>query len=206
MSRSDGVKGIVRGALAGASSAIADDEDPQGNLMGELLAAMPPSRFDAGHGQGEKARNHVIAAHRARGAGRPAGAQNLATRDVKAYVQRLFGDPMIESARMAMHTPLSLSIELSCTLLEAARFLEDIRKDLRRYFYAPMAAVDDQGRAVTPQFALLIGGQAVGAEGGAPPWLTDPEVRGALEKEQQNQRVIDAAAEVSHDGKSHDGD
>jgi hypothetical protein len=204
MSRS-GSSEALRGVLAGAAAAIAGG-DQAADPEPELLGLLPPSRNPVGHSEREKVAEQVLAAGRARGAGRPPGAQNLATRDVKEYVRRLFGDPMVESARWLMHTPQSLAIELNCTLAEAFDRLESIRRDLRRYFYAPLASVDEKGNTVVPNFALLIGDRAIGAAGGIAPWMTDPEVRKAIELEhQQDQGVSDTAPGVSHEEKSHDG-
>jgi len=171
---------------------------------GEQLAMLmpPPSRL--GDAKAAEQTRSIVESHRARGAGRPPGARNVATRQMLEYLRRHGADPMEERFRWAMHTPETLSKELNCTFLEAFDRLMDLWKDLTRYFYAPMAPVDGEGNAVVPSFAMFIGGAPVGQAGGLPPWMSDPEVRARIEKEQVNQRVRESAVDVSHDGKSHD--
>ncbi len=132
-------------------------------------------------------------------AGRPPGAQNKATREIRDLCRRLFGDPMLEDFRLAAHTPESLAQYLGCTKLEAARLLVEIRKDLRRYFYAPVAAVDGDGKPVTP-IQMFVGGREVHVTGGAAPWsYLDP----APQEDEQNQDVTQSAPAVSHGSASH---
>lgn len=125
-------------------------------------------------------------------AGRPPGARNLATRQALDFVRRVMGDPMIERARMAMHTPASLALELGCSRLEAARFIDDIRADLSRLFYAPVAPVTEDGRPV-PFLHLSVGGGAA-SRPDAPPWMYLEE----------NQEVSGDDAGQSHGGQSHE--
>jgi hypothetical protein len=125
--------------------------------------------------------------------GRAAGAQNLATRQVKEFCRRVFGiDPMVEGFRWAQHTPESLSLELGCSKLEAWDRLETLRKDLMRYFYAPMVAVDEDGRPA-PVFSMTIGGAPGGGPGEQPPWKYIEELQAVNEKPR----------DVSHGGVSH---
>lgn len=155
---------VVVDAIAEAAAAAIEATPPAAQL--ELL---PPTRFE----EGDKQHQRVVASVRRDRAGRPEGARNIATREAVEFVRRVFGDPLIESARWAMHTPKSLAIELGCTKLEAFDRLEDIRKDLRRFMYAPLAAVDGQGNAVSPTLAVVIGGAdgAVSVDGRPiPPW------------------------------------
>src|SRR3990172_2633839 len=96
-------------------------------------------------------------AKRGGGGGRPPGAQNLVTRQAREFVRRVFGDPLIESARWLLHTPETLAKELNCTIADAFDRLEGIRRDLRPFFYAKLAPTDAEGRPVVPQFAMVIG-------------------------------------------------
>lgn len=199
MSDQDGVSGSVRAALADA----APDRAPDPEQL-ELLA--PPSRFTPGAPvANSRTLNEVL---RARGAGRPPGAQNLATRDVREFIRKVIGDPMVESARWMIHTPETLARELGCTLLEAFDRLQGLREALLPFFYAKLAPTDQEGRPVVPQFNMVVGGHVVGA-GGTPPWMDDPEVARALAARvvnaEQDQGLSEPAADVSHEGKSHDG-
>lgn len=189
MSSEAGVSGVVREAVAGAAAAIARREDPE---QLDLVAMLPPTRL-TDRGQLEKVRNHVREGARARGAGRPQGATNIATREAKEFVRKVFGDPMVERARWLLHSPASLAEELNCTVAEAFDRLDRIRADMMRYFYAPLSPVDDKGRAV-PLFNLVFGDGASGGEAGAAPWLRDPEVAKHIE---QNQGLSEAAEAVS---------
>jgi hypothetical protein len=132
-------------------------------------------------------------------AGRPSGAQNKATKEIKDLCRRLFGDPMLESFRWAMHTPESLSALLGCTKLEAFDRLEEIRRDLRKFFYAPLAAIDGETGKTVPFFQLLAGGERAPSDQ-RPPWdyldVTPQET-------QQKQALPQSAPAVSHGDVSH---
>lgn len=152
----------ARNALADAVSAAADAaREPEP----EQLAFLPPSRFESG----EPRHARLVAAVKRDQAGRPPGARNKTTRETLDFVRKVLGDPVLERARMASHTPESLAAELGCTKLQAAQFIDNIRADLARLYYAPLAPVDGQGNAVPVYFGLTIGGQAQGADG-RPPW------------------------------------
>lgn len=182
MGSDEGRRAVIGGAVAGVRAALAQPAEEQ-LALGDLL----PTRFE-----GTDAAEQVARVERGRG--RPAGAQNKATKEVKAYIQRVLGDPMVEMARWAMHTPQSLAKELGCTTLEAFDRLQAIRKELLPYFYARMAPVDDTGKAV-PTFNLQIGGSQVAVVAGPdrPPW-----------EYEQDQWVEEAKAQSSHDAPSHD--
>lgn len=166
----------------------------------EQLALLPvPSR--QADGRADQVRS-LVERHRA---GRPPGARNLATRQALDYVRRVLGDPLIERARMAMHTPESLAMLLGCSKLEAAQHLDGIRADLQRLFYAPLAPVDGDGNAVVPTFHMSIGG-APGAAGApqnadAKPW---DYLELVTEKTQQIQGFSEGAEPVSHGDVSHE--
>lgn len=167
----------------------------------EQLALLPTSK-DARIDPTEYARVVESVARRRRG--RPENARNLATRDALAFVRQVLGDPLIERARDAMHTPDSLAAELGCTKLEAFDRLDKIRADLARFFYAPLAPVDDKGQAVVPQFNMLAApgarvavGIGAAAEPWNGPWSGHPET-------QQNQGFLQSPPAVS-DGKASDG-
>jgi hypothetical protein len=101
---------------------------------------------------------------------------------------------------MAMHTPASLALELGCTRLEAARFIDDIRADLQRLFYAPQAPVGEDGRPV-PFFNVQVGTAASSGPGARPPW---EYLGGPIVDNEQNQGVSGDAAGQSHAGQSHE--
>jgi hypothetical protein len=135
------------------------------------------------------------AVKRARARGRPAGAQNIATREMVEFIRRTIGDPMLDSARWTLHTPESLATMLGCTRLEAFDRLEKIRADLRRFVYAPKAPEDADGNAVMPTLVLELGGTRLGGSlTERPPWEYLNE---------QNQGLSEDAGDVSHGDVSH---
>lgn len=159
------------------------------------LELMPPTRFHPV--DDDRQHRRVVESVRRDRAGRPPGAQNRTTRDMLDFIRKTLGDPALESARWAMHTPESLSKELGCTLLEAFDRLERIRADLRPYFYAKQAPVDADGKPA-PWLTLQVGGYG-GGEGlpqaGRPPWSYldhDPQ------ETQQKQALPASADGVSH--------
>lgn len=204
MSDQDGVSGSVRGAVADlAAELAAKAADP---VQLQLLEA-PPSRFEAG-GTASGTNRSLHEVLRARGAGRPAGSGNVATREVRDFIRKVFGDPMLETARWMMHTPETLAKELGCTLLEAFDRLQGLREALMPFMHAKLAPVDDAGRAVVPQFALMIGDRVIGS-GDRAPWMEDPEVARAINARvvnpEQNQGLGDAVPGVSHDASRTNG-
>ena len=108
-------------------------------------------------------------AERTRKAGRPKGAQNLVTQDLKRWLVHLLGrTPQEWRIRWLMVQPEQLAKRFGMTAKEALEFQDRIAKELQPYFMAAMQPVDDQGKPV-PLVALSIGGQ-VGQAGGGAPW------------------------------------
>src|SRR4051812_23872477 len=97
MAKKDG-KAAVAAVIAAAAPAPAAEQL-------DLMPALRPSLTDS---QMER----VDAAIRHDRRGRPPGAQNVATREMLAFVRKLCGDPMERRFRYAMHTPETLAIEL----------------------------------------------------------------------------------------------
>jgi nitroreductase len=194
---------LVVNAIArqGVAAALADQVTAERDAAGEQLDLIGvPSHFDReGAEKGGDAR--LIAAS-ARRRGRPAGAQNLATRDMLDFCRRVFGDPVMRGFQWLEHTPETLASVLGCTRLEAFDRLEAIRKSLQPLFYANQAPVDAEGKAV-PFFALTVGGASSSAPGAKPPWLYDG---GPTIENEQNQALSSPDPAQSHDAKSHGDD
>lgn len=180
------------GEASGRAAVEAVSELADGASAAEQLELLAPSSFPPGDARAERVRS-AVSVHRR---GRPPGAANLATRDVKDFCRKVFAfDPMVEGFRWAQHTPETLALELGCSKLEAFDRLEALRKDLTRYFYAPVQPVDEDGRPV-PSFAMYFGG--AGAAGQArPPWEDEPA------KSLENKGSGDPAGDVSHGEQSH---
>jgi hypothetical protein len=131
----------------------------------EQLTMLPPLRT----GLNDTRRAEIADAVRRRG--RPPGAKNIATRQALDFIRRVFGDPLIERSRWLLLAPDELASVLGCSTAEAFDRQDRIRADLARFFYAPLAAVDDKGNAVVPSFHMSIGGGAPGAAAAdRPPW------------------------------------
>jgi len=188
--------------LAGAEAVSAAADLAAGMSEAEQLALLPVSVKSDAFGHADALRAGVERRRR----GRPAGAQNLATREMLKFVRQVLGDPLLERARDAMHTPETLAAELGCTKLEAFDRLDKIRADLARFYYAPLAPVDDQGKAVAPFFAMYAPGAqvAVDASGEArKPWEGEWSGYSApITETQQNQALPASARDVSDGGLS----
>ncbi len=156
----------VIAAVARAEARSAGSEPPAVQM--DLL----PSRFDPVIDPVD--RGKATEAVRRDRAGRPPGAQNKTTREMLDFIRKTIGDPMLESARWAMHTPETMAAELGCDKLEAFDRLEKIRADLRPYFYAKQAPVDHDGKPV-PGLTVELHGQGAQLTGPRgeqlPPWL-----------------------------------
>lgn len=183
MSRNADALGLISAAAAAAP------------IEQQLDLVAPPAR--AGMTDDEKTRFDAAVRHGR--VGRPPGAQNKTTRETLDFVRKVLGDPLIESARWAMHTPDSLAIVLGCSKAEAFDRLEKLRADLRPYFYAKQAPVDSEGKAV-PGLTMVFPGQGapIDAAGNElPPWLRENA------QSEQNQQLIDVTPCVSHGAVSH---
>lgn len=134
------------------------------------------------------------------GRGRPAGAANLSTRQMRQYLLARGISPLESLMRMAMHTPATLASELRCEPLEAAEYLRKVWGDLAPYLHAKVQPTDDEGRAV-PTVIVSVGGAmpVIGAGGGAArmPWDDD-----VIDVHNQELSVDDADA--SHGEASHE--
>lgn len=187
-----GAKGAVGSALAEAIDAARAADAEQLDLIG-----MP----DAIVGADRAASLRVSAAAGRRG--RPPGAANLATRELKDFIRKVFNyDPLLEGVRWLQHSPESLAAALGCTRLEAFDRLEGIRRSLAPFFHAAQAPVDEKGNAV-PFFQMTIGGAPSSAPGAQAPWIYPG---GPVIDNEQNQQVSDAPALQSHGAQSHEDD
>jgi hypothetical protein len=158
MSGDEGRAGVVAEAVKGAVGEIA-----RAGSGGEQLEAFElPTRF-----VDERAAQQ---AERTRRPGRPPGATNVATRQMREYLLKRGVNPLEQLMRWAVHTPESLSKELDCTLVEAFREWKALQFGLAEYLFGKAVATDDEGRAV-PLFQMFLGGHAAAIGPGArPPW------------------------------------
>lgn len=163
MAEPNGTAGAVAGLLVQAQNALPSEAEQ----LDLLATSQRPSAERLSWNDGKLAAE----VERTGKAGRPKGAQNLATRELKTWIVHLLGGtPQEAMARWAMLEPEELAKRLGCTVAEAFDRQQKIRMELAPYFMARMQPVDDQGRPV-PFVALAIGGQVGNANGGAP-WAT----------------------------------
>lgn len=157
MSDGDPVKEALKGASTGIARELARGDDEQLPLF-ELPCADPRGKVAEAIG---------------RGGGRPKGAQNLATREVREYlVKRMGGTPQEHLARWFVLGPEGLAEALGCKKAEAFDRWVALGDKLGRYFMAAMVPVDHEGKPA-PQFVVAIGGQVgvVTSSGEVrPPW------------------------------------
>lgn len=159
-----GTAGAVAGLLADAKAALP--------AQAEQLDLLADGQRPAGHSlrwDGPALAAEIERTAKAK-AGRPKGAQNLATKELKAWiVQLLGGTPQERLARWTMLEPEELAKRLGCTVQEAFDKQAKILTDLSPYFMARMVPVDDQGRPL-PFIGIAIAGQMMGGGDGRAPW------------------------------------
>lgn len=151
-----------------------------------------------------------------KGPGRPKGAANIRTNKTFEVAVSRYGDPLIASIAMGNMDPRELirdlrmiasdcGLKLGATVMDVVRFQEQCRASATPYGHGKRIATDHKGDEVLPVFVM----------GGAAGSTTNVQVNsgrgGSIEdrieaelKAKQSQSVIDAAADMSHDGKSHD--
>lgn len=167
----------LREALKGASTSIA-------RAGGEQIALFDLPCDDP---------NGKIAQEQARAAkgGRPKGAQNLATRELREYLLARMGgkSPQEQLAHWASLGPLGLAEALKCDRIDAFDRWRGVMEYLGRFFMAPMVPVDDQGKP-QPAIVVSIGGvTGIQTSSGEvlPPWSYV----------EQNQELIEGEADRS---------
>ncbi len=189
---------VVGAALQEAASAL---KEGIARSVGEQLPLLPlldepavelavPTRFE-----GEDADRQQQRARR----GRPPGAGNRSTRELREFLRRIGYDPLLAMMSWARHTPESLAVELDCKKGEAFDRLMRVHEAIAPYIHAKLQPTDDQGRAV-PSLAFLIGGYGAPAAG-APPWQYPG---GPVLDGEQNQALAPERDPVSHADVSHE--
>lgn len=170
MADTDGTAGVMAEL---AKEAQAQLPAPAEQL--DLLAASQRPSSERFHVSSPSGRKHFIAdgplaaeIQRTGKAGRPTGAKNLATRELKEWiVQLLGGTPQERLARWAMLEPEELARRLGCSVADAFDRQVKILEGLAPYLMAKMVPVDEKGNAV-PFIQLVTGGQVQGADGQVP--------------------------------------
>lgn len=157
--------GLVAGLVGAAAEGVAAERDAAAGVQDDLFAIAIPAgrRLDAGEVEGE--------AERTRGPGRPKGAENRSTRELRAWIMRETILPQQQMARWGSMEPEELAARLGCSKVEAFRELRALWAELGGYLMPKMAPTDGAGNAV-PTVLFAVGG-AGGMElqaGSVPPW------------------------------------
>lgn len=185
-----GRSGVIGQAVAGAAAELAADRRA---ADGEQLGLLP---LPIGNPRAKHLRRDV---ERKNQAGRPPGAVNKSTAELRAWLLARGIHPLHQMFRWMQHTPQSLAAELGCTQLEAFDRLRLLWSDAAPYFAARFAPVDGQGNAVAPTFLMQIGGGRAPGAADLPPWMDAPQTI-------ENTAVSEPAPLVSHANVSHGED
>lgn len=107
--------------------------------------------------------------------GRPKGAENLSSRQLREMIVRAGGHPLIHLARWATMTPEEMAVRLGCSAVEAFDRQVAIWDKLAPYVAAKLAPTDEKGNAV-PGLMIAIGGEGINSglavsAGREPPWM-----------------------------------
>ncbi|MBS7703186.1 hypothetical protein [Chelatococcus asaccharovorans] len=156
-----GERGVIAAAVSEAAGAVAADRAPDEQLG--LFEAPAGRRMDVE----QAAEDHAAR----RGRGRPPGAANRSTRELREWLMRGGVLPQRWMMDWLLLSVEELAARLQCSRLEAFDRQASLADRLGRYFMPHLAPTDAQGAAV-PMVALMVGGQAVNgaATGSAPPW------------------------------------
>lgn len=146
-------------AFAGVAAASAGGDQAE---LFALPCADPSGEIEAARQRGSRG-------------GRPKGAQNLATRELRDWLLRGMGNktPQEQLAAWANLGPEGLAKALGCNRVEAFDRWKSVLEYLGKFFMAPIAAETSDGKPV-PQMVVMVGGSAgiVDAASGEtlPPW------------------------------------
>ncbi|MFD2030236.1 hypothetical protein ACFSKM_07860 [Ancylobacter dichloromethanicus] len=135
------------------------------------------------------------------GPGRPAGAQNRVTRDIRRLLLSQFKHPLVALAEIYSVETLALAARLGCKPHEALGVQVRAAAEVAPYLAAKQAAVDDKGAAVMPTLVMNFGAPAGAPAGGDGGRTLSIE---AIAKSAQDQWLSPSEAEGSHDDGSHD--
>jgi len=182
-----GVAAVVSGVLGGAPSAeIPAVGGGQLDLLGDQDAATPLGQLT----------------RKPPGPGRPVGAQNRMTRDIRKLILAKHCHPLQAMAEIYTADAKELAQHLGCKAIEAVQLQLRAAAELAPYLTAKQAAVDDKGNAVMPSLVL-----SFGAGASAPPAADGRRVLSldAIAADAQRfQELSESERDGSHDHGSHD--
>lgn len=141
-----GVAAVVAGELRSTPTPenSGADGSAQLDLLGNEAAATPLGNL----------------VRKAAGPGRPAGAQNRMTRDIRKLILAKHGHPLVAIAEIYSADAKELATHLGCKPIEAVHVQLKAAAELAPYLTAKQAAVDDKGNAAMPVLVMNFGAPA----------------------------------------------
>jgi hypothetical protein len=172
-----GIAPIVGAAMAQASRDLAASQPVQDELFEPEGRILTP----------QEARDE-----RKRGRGRPAGAANKSSGDLRKFLQHQGVDPHMIMAGWLALSPEEMAARIGCKVAEALDRQMRMAESLMPYVRAKLAPVDDTGRAV-PVMVFQMGNGGAGSltPSGVvkPPYVIEGEAMGLEYELQGNQWV-----------------
>ncbi len=170
--------GPIREAVKGAAASIAREGGEQAALFDLPVASDPSGEIAAAQARGFKG-------------GRPKGAQNLSTRQLREFLLAKWGGrtPQERLAQWASLGPEGLARALHIDLVDAFDRWVSLERYLGEFFAAKMVPVDADGKPA-PAIVVSIGGQTGHV-------MSSGEVAAPWMYVEQDQRVIEGDAAQS---------
>lgn len=183
MADRDGIKGVMAEAVSEASQQLAAQASPAPSM--DDLFNIPAAPDQPQHVSFDKQGNVTSGgltpqqvseeAERQRKAGRPKGAVNRSTRELKEFILKTGTVPQLWMVRWLNLEPEQLAQRLRCSIEKAFDFQLTIARELGEYIIPKMARTDGQGNAV-PLMGLFVNGQIMDPQSPLPagalkPWL-----------------------------------
>lgn len=187
----EAAEGVLMGAPAREISGEAAPGLPFEDLAGPVDAESPVGKLAAAR----------------RGPGRPAGAQNRMTKDIRKLILSQYRHPLVALAEIASLDTLALAAHLGCKPVEALDRQIRAAAEVAPYLAAKQAAVDESGQVVLPMLTLNFGNAApasVGVTGKDGDTLSILDLTRDMTRAMENQGLSEGEAEASHGHASHE--
>jgi hypothetical protein len=134
---------------------MADPRTGTGKVVAEAEAPKPAQQLSLLGSSGAESDEAVAEVVERRGRGRPAGAVNRATRDLRAFVTAQYRHPLVTLARIQAQDPVELAKSLGCKPAEALDRIQRAATELAPYLVGKMPVQDANGDAVLPVLNLV---------------------------------------------------
>lgn len=185
-----GVAAVVSGVLR---------DTPTAEISGAPGAAGPAQLDLLGNADAETPLGNLV--RKRSGPGRPAGAVNRVTKDIRRLLLSQFKHPLIALGEIYSADTLALAAHLGCKPEAALGVQVRAAAEVAPYLAAKQAAVDDKGAAVMPTLVMNFGASTGTSMAGDGARTLSIE---AIAKSAQDQWLSASEAEGSHDDGSHD--